>query len=553
MTRNFFIAAVAVVAALASAAPASAATTASFSAGTLTVIGDNQANTITISRNASGQIFVNNGAVAAGGSPTVANVSQIQVFGLGANDTIKLDESGGALPRALLFGGFDDDTLTGGSGTDQVFGQGGNDTLLGKGGIDLVLGGDGNDTLTGGDADDQVFGETGNDRMISNFGDDTDLNEGGAGTDTVEVNGSSGAESFTATANGTRVRLNRVNPVPFSIDIGSSEQLALNAKGGDDHFSAIGNLAALIQPVVDGGTGNDTLQGSNGADFLIGGDGMDLVDGNEGVDVAYLGGGDDRFDWRSGDGNDIVEGQAGLDKLTFSGSLADERLAAVAVGGRIRFTRDVGNVALDLNGVESIAAEAGDGADHLSVGDLSGTALADLAVDFDGLPDTVTAAATQGDDLVTVTGDGNSSVIAGLTARIAVTGTTVGGAGLTVNALNGDDVAQTSGLGPAEVGLIADGGNGDDVLVGGDGDDTLRGGADDDVLMGGRGDDLLDGGAGDNVAFDTLGANVVVSATVAGVDWVKAHSRPLRGGGFVLALGGREIALPPGELEQLAG
>ena len=61
--------------------------------------------------------------------------------------------------------------------------------------------------------------------MIWNPGDDTDLNEGGDGTDTVEVNGGNGAEQFTATANGTRVRFDRVNPAPFSIDIGTSEKL----------------------------------------------------------------------------------------------------------------------------------------------------------------------------------------------------------------------------------------------------------------------------------------------------------------------------------------
>jgi len=427
MTRFLTIAALAVVATLASTATASAATVATFSSGTLTVFGDSTANGITISRDGPGKLLVNGGAVAVtGGSPTVANVSLIQVFGQAGSDTIRSDEANGALPRANLFGGGDHDTMTSGSGADMLFGQTGNDTLLGKGGRDSLYGGENNDTLVGGDADDQVFGETGDDRTISNFGDDTDLNEGGPGNDRVEVIGSDGAEQFTAKANGSRVRVDRVNPVPFSIDAGSSETLALNLKGGDDSFSAIGDLGALIEPAVDGGAGNDTLLGGNGKDVLVGGDGTDLVDGNEGDDVALLGGGDDRFDWRSGDGSDIVEGQAGLDRLTVSGSLANERFVVSAVGGRVRLTRDLAIVALDLNDVEAIAADTGDGADHLSVGDLSGTDVADITVDFDELPDTVTATATQGADAVTVTGDGTSSVITGLPARIAVTGTTVG-------------------------------------------------------------------------------------------------------------------------------
>ena len=234
---------------------AQAAVTSTFTNGTLSITGDNLDNNVAVSRNAAGQILVNGGAVAVvGGTPTVANTALIQVFGLGGNDTLTLSEVNGALPRANLFGGTGNDVLTGGSGNDQLFGESGNDTLLGKGGFDLLFGGTENDTLTGGDADDQVFGQAGNDRMIWNPGDDTDLNEGGADTDTVEVNGGNGLEQFTATANGTRVRFDRLNPAPFSIDIGTSENLVLNANGGDDSFSATGNLAALIKLTIDGGT-----------------------------------------------------------------------------------------------------------------------------------------------------------------------------------------------------------------------------------------------------------------------------------------------------------
>jgi Ca2+-binding RTX toxin-like protein len=110
------------------------AITASFDpgSGVLTVLGDALDNTITISRNAAGTILVNGGAVPIlGGTATVANTSLIAGFGLGGNDTIMLDESNGALPRANLFGGAGNDVLTGGSGGDQLFGQSGNDTLLG--------------------------------------------------------------------------------------------------------------------------------------------------------------------------------------------------------------------------------------------------------------------------------------------------------------------------------------------------------------------------------------------------------------------------------------
>lgn len=111
---------------------------------------------------------------------------------------------------------------------------------------------------------------------------------GDSGDNTI-VNGGGGAEQFTVTANGTRVRFDRLNPPPFSIEIGTTENLVLYANGGNDTFSATGNLAALVALTVDGGPGDDTLLRSNGADVLIGGDNNDVVDGNQGADVIFLG------------------------------------------------------------------------------------------------------------------------------------------------------------------------------------------------------------------------------------------------------------------------
>ena len=347
-------------------------------AGVLTVLGDAQDNTITVSRDAAGSLLVNGGAVAIqGGNATVANTSLISVFGQNGNDNLTLSEVNGALPASNMFGGAGNDTVSGGAGNDQLFGQGGNDTLLGRGGFDLLFGGADNDTLTGGDADDQVFGESGDDRMIWNPGDDTDLNEGGGGSDTTEVNGGNGAEVFSVTANGARVRFDRLDPAPFAIDIGTSENLVLNMNGGDDSFSATGNLAALIKITADGGAGNDTILGSNGVDLLLGGDGNDFVDGQQGNDVAFLGAGNDVFQWDPGDGSDVVEGQAGTDAMLFNGSAGAEIFEASANGGRVRFTRNLGNIVMDLNDVEAIDLNTLGGTDTVIVNNLAGTDLVD--------------------------------------------------------------------------------------------------------------------------------------------------------------------------------
>lgn len=487
------------------------AVTASFSplSGTLTILGDNLDNNITISRDAAGSLLVNGGAVAIkGGAATVGNTALIQVFGQNGNDTITLSETNGALPRANLFGGAGNDTLTGGSGGDMLFGQSGDDTLLGKGGFDFLFGGSENDTLTGGDADDQVFGESGDDRMIWNPGDDTDLNEGGDGIDTIEVNGGNGAESFTVTANGTRVRFDRLNPAPFSIDIGTSEKLVLNANGGNDTFSATGNLATLIQITVDGGTGDDTILGSNGNDLLRGGDGNDFIDGQQGNDVAFMGAGNDVFQWDPGDGSDIVEGQDGFDTMLFNGSNGDEVFTASANGQRVLFTRNLGNIVMDLNDVESIDLNMLGGVDKLTVNDLSGTDLVEINVSLastiggsagDGAVDTVIVNGTNGDDIIDIFGAGTSASVLGLPVQVNITGSEGANDALVVKALGGNDGLTATTLPQGVIKLTLEGGTGDDTLLGSQGDDLLKGDDGNDFIFGDNGNDVAFMGAGDDV------------------------------------------------------
>jgi Ca2+-binding RTX toxin-like protein len=530
---------------------ADAAITATFTAksGTLNVFGDGQSNVIAVGRDATGRLLVNRGAVAVnGGTATVANTALIQVFGQAGNDQLTLDEANGALPPANLFGGVGDDTMSGGSGADQLFGQAGKDSLLGKGGNDFLFAGDDNDTLTGGDGADQVFGQAGNDRLVWNPGDDTDLNEGGDAVDTVEVNGGNGTEQFTATPNGSRVRFDRIQPAPFTLDIGTTENLVVHANGGDDTFTGSNGLAALIALTVDGGAGIDTLTGGDGADVLSGGVGADTIAGGRGNDVAFLGDDNDAFVWNPGDGSDTVEGQAGTDTLAFNGANVAESFDLSANGSRLRFTRNVASVAIDANGLENVDVHALGGADTITETDLSGTGVTSVDADLgaaDGATDTVVVKGTSGDDRIsagadTVTAgstavraaggeaandrflidtlDGNDAVVAlgsaGDDTIGAAPAPTLGqvrltGLGLPVDlggtesvALDGRDGNDTltGSTGLAVLGsLVLDGGAGNDVLLGGDGADVLVGGDGDDAAVGRRGDDVAALGAGDDV------------------------------------------------------
>ena len=483
---------------------------ASFSptAGLLSVFGDSLDDTIVMSRDAAGQILVNGGNVSiTGGTPTVANTALIQVFGQGGNDTITLDESNGALPAAQLFGGAGNDVLTGGSGAELLFGGAGNDTLLGKGGNDLLFGGAGNDVLTGGDGDDQVFGEGGNDRMIWNPGDDSDLFEGGDGVDTAEINGGNGSETFTITANGTRVRFDRLDPAPFFLDIGTTENLVLNANGGDDTITAGNGLAGLIKLTIDGGSGNDTITGGDGNDTLIGGDGNDLIIGGRGNDTAQLGAGDDTFVWNPGDGSDVVEGQDGIDTLVFNGANINEKIDISANGSRVRLTRDIGTVTMDLNGIEHIQLNALGGADNITVNDLSGTGVTQVAIDLASPPgsgagdlaaDSVTVNATKGDDVIEVLGQDGSLTVAGLPELVTISASEATDA-LVVAGGAGNDTLSAMTLPALNTMLTLDGGAGNDVLLGSRGDDRLLGGDGKDFVDGNQGNDIALLGAGDDV------------------------------------------------------
>lgn len=488
--------------------PAGAVVTATFTGGVLTVVGDANPNNVVVSRNAAGSILVNGGAVpVAGGAPTVATTTLIQVFGQGGDDVISLDEANGALPRASLFGGAARDTLAGGSGADQLFGQAGDDVLLGRGGLDLLFGGTENDSLTGGDADDQAFGEGGNDQMLWNPGDDTDLNEGGAGGDVVGVTGGGGAEVFTATANGARVRFDRLDPAPFSIDIGTSELLLLNAGGGDDAFSATGNLAALIGIGVNGDAGNDTILGGNGGDWLLGGDGNDLVDGQQGNDTVPLGAGDDTFQWDPGDGSDTIDGQDGVDSMRFNGSAGSEIMEASAVGTRLRFTRNLGSIVMDTNDLEAVDVNALGGTDSLAVGDLSATGVVRVGASLagtiggttgDGTADTVVVTGTNGDDVVDVIGAGTSASVLGLSARVDITGSEGANDSLIITTLGGDDGVTATTLPAGVIRLTVDGGAADDTVLGSQGADVVLGGDGDDFAFGDNGADLALLGADDD-------------------------------------------------------
>ncbi|MEZ0312767.1 MAG: hypothetical protein ACAI38_13415 [Myxococcota bacterium] len=239
------------------------------------------------------------------------------------------------------------------------------------------------------------------------------------GNDLITVSGTEGADQLTVTANGALVRLAGAI-YSASVDISGyvpADTLTINCLGGADEISAAANLAALVKLQIDGGEGDDVLLGGNGADTLLGGPGNDRVDSNQGNDTVFLGEGNDVAQWDPGDGSDTIEGQGGTDTLEFNGSAGAEIIALSANGARALFTRNVGNIIMDLDDVEQVTVHIFGGADTLTLNDMSGTDVAQFTVDLAG-PGTTTGDAAV--DTVTINGTANADTIQVSTSAGAV-------------------------------------------------------------------------------------------------------------------------------------
>ena len=290
-----------------------------------------------------------------------------------------------------------------------------------------------------------------------------------------------------------------------------------NARAADDRLTVFGGdgrdsitatvLSDVIGLAIDGGAGPDTITGSNAAESLRGGPGTDLVIGRKGDDAIDLGDGDDGVLWNDGDGNDTIEGSTGNDTVSVRGSGVAETVAAAPNGARVRVTRNVGSMALDVDDVERLDVDLLAGADRLNVADLAATDLKAIDADVgvgDNATDEVTISGTPGADTIKVSG----GKVSGLAAQ-----TTVAPAEprdkLALNGLDGADSIDSIGVPATGIRIQSDGGLGDDVLLGGPGDDVFLGGAGADVLFAGSGDNVALGGAGDDVLRGEEGDDVL--------------------------------------------
>ncbi|HEY6596908.1 MAG TPA: hypothetical protein VI011_22810 [Asanoa sp.] len=328
---------------------------------------------------------------------------------------------------------------------------------------------------------------------------------GGRGKDRLVLIGTSRNDSFALSRRGRRLQVPRA-PGARPLSGRGVETVQVNALGGADTV-AVGDLSRTGVRAVAAQLGSRT--GADGAPDTL------LLSATAADDSLSAGGGPARttlggLPWAVSvlnlDSADriAVNGGAGADTLHVAGSVGDDTIGVSASGALARTV--VNGLGIESDDVESLRVEPLAGSDAVTIDDLGGTDVgqvaADLGVAPGGLPD------GQADSL-TVNGRGDADTIAvsGGPAGVVVSGLAAGHSmlapdpldRLAVNSLGGADAVNASGLAPGTTAL------------------TLRGGADNDALTGSPGDDVFAWEPGDGV--DTVeGGTGTDAASVAGSD-----------------------------------
>jgi Ca2+-binding RTX toxin-like protein len=246
-----------------------------------------------------------------------------------------------------------------------------------------IYGGEGNDTITGGSSVDFLKGEGGSD-TISGSDNPASVNVPDLqGFDTVN-------SPFNAYSDIPRGNAREV------IDGGDGNN-TLNGEWGNDYIYASGAGANSVyggwgDDLIRTGDGNDTIRGDWGNDTIYAGNGQNSVYGGDGADTISAG---SENDWINGGGDgDRIDGDGGTDTVDYSdswnavqvdlmkeapltqtgGDAQGDQLSGIenvngsAYGDTLRGS-DVDNVFNGLGGADSIYGREGNDTIHGGAGD----------------------------------------------------------------------------------------------------------------------------------------------------------------------------------------
>jgi hypothetical protein len=317
---------------------------------------------------------------------------------------------------------------------------------------------------------------------------------GDGGSDSVTINGTSGADSFTVDPSDVVL-----NGLAYTAD-SSISGWKLAGLAGDDTFTFNGTGKATI----DGGIGNNTIQGPNVTTvttWQIKGPNSGVVGTSGFANIENLvgGSGNDIFKF-SGTGTvTSINGGGGLNSLNYSlyGSTVSVNLQTKAATGVTTFA----NITSMLG---SPQANTVTGRNVTNTWLITGANIAKVATfTFTGFQNLVggsgmnvfkfTTAASSLSGSINGVGPGSWLDYSLLSIPVTVNLTTGTATGVTGGITNIQNVAGGSG------GNNLTGNSQGNVLVGGSGNDSITGGSGASVLIGGLGSDSIVGGGGGNL------------------------------------------------------
>lgn len=306
-------------------------------------------------------------------------------------------------------------------------------------------------------------------------GDTVRLSETGNETNHITVYVDAGTDDYysvrdtaaTLTPSGTCVAVD----AHFAVCPGTGIKTIIVQTGDRADAITLDAIPGTISETVDGGSGNDYVNGANTPGTVSGGSGNDDVHGrgtvNGGAGSDLLMGSPLADNLRGGSGGDTLDGGFGADDIA-GGSQADSLVYSGRVNG-VNVTIGSGNF--------------NDGGPEDQTGSRRDTVHGDVEVQF----------GTEHNDVLV--GDRTPETLVGL---------------------GGDDFEVGNGGGDTVLGF-----DGSDLLIGGTGSDILRGGAGADRQFGKSGNDRLAGGPDDDFLRGGTGIDVMKGKN--GIDRINAR------------------------------
>ena len=223
-------------------------------------------------------------------------------------------------------------TTKGGAADDILRGSGANETFNGGGANDDLSGGGGTDTFafSRGDGQDRIEGGGG--FGVLRFGAgigraDLILSRDRDGALSLAIAGTDDRVTIAAPAHGQDPAVAQVRFADGSVLSYADLALSLAATAGDDHL--LGRTAGSTKGVeLDGGAGNDWLEGGAGGDILFAGKGDDHLEGASGADT---------YVFARGDGQDVIldlggNSAAERDRVRFGAGINPADIKVIAIG-----------------------------------------------------------------------------------------------------------------------------------------------------------------------------------------------------------------------------